>query len=270
MTTPRSTLPALLALTTLLAACQTTPSPGSETRAQVTERPASRDALRGGYLFLQPALQAGVDRATVEAGRLVRGECAEPDPSAPQGRRWIGVTALLPAGVQAAPRSLIDVDAPGQTGRLRHAVWRAAGPALDARTGFPTDAVGDRLAVWCRAAPDAPASRLRLRVSGPVSAWEHDFAVAERARLARFSDADFAAGRVAVLRCQLKVIDGGDWYQPVWLARVPDGLALRVDDVVRLRAGATEGSKDTGPEPQVIARLDGERAPAGLAVVNCR
>lgn len=265
----RPALATLAALTTLLAACQTTPSPGSETRAQVTETPRSRDDLRGGYLFLQPALQAGVDRATVEAGRLVRGECAEPEPGASPGRRWIGATVLLPAGVQAAPGSLIDVEVTGQRGRLRHGVWRAAGPALDARTGFPTDATGDRLAVWCRGASDAPAGTLRMRVWGPVPAWEHDFAVAERARLARFSDADFAAGRVAVLRCQLKVIDGGDWHQPEWLARVPEGLALRVGDVVRLRSGATEDSRDTGPEPQVIARLDGVRAPGGLAVVTC-
>lgn len=260
---------ALVAVGLLVGACQSTPGPGSETRAQVTELPAQRGDLRGGHRYLHPALRAGVTRADLEAGRLVRGECAEPDAGRPQGRRWVGVTALLPAGTPVTLRSLIEVDTAGDAGPLRHGRYRGPGPALDATTGFATEPGGERLAVWCRPPGAAAGSALRVLVRGTVPAWEHAFAVAEMQRHDRFSDADFAQGRVAVVRCQLKVVDGGDWHAPDWLARVPPGLALRPGDVVRLRAGAVEGSTDTDPEPQVLARVDGERGPGGNAVVRC-
>ena len=259
----------LVAGTAVLAACQTTPRAGSDTRVQVTEIPTQREQLRGGYRHLHPALRAGVTRADFEAGRLVQGECAEPDATQPQGRRWVGVTVLLPAGTAIAAQSLIEVDTTGQGGRHRHGRFVGAGPALNGTTGFVPWPGSDRRAAWCRASDAATSGVLRVLVRGAVPTWEHPFAVAELARPDRFSVADFAAGRVAVVRCQLKVVDGGDWHAPDWLARVPPGLNLKIGDVVRLRAGADEGSKDTGPEAQVLARLDGERGPGGNAVVRC-
>lgn len=260
---------ALVAMAVLVSACQTTPRAGSETRAQVTDLPAQREQLRGGYRHLHPALRDGVTRAELDAGRLVRGECAEPDPTQPQGRRWIGVTVLLPANSQAAPRTLIEVDTRDASGPMRHGRYLGPLPALNATTGFATEPGSDRLAVWCHRPGVAARQVLQVVVRGTVQGWEHAFATAEWLRHDRFSDADFAAGRVAVVRCQLKMADGGNWHTPDWLARVPPGLRVGTGDVVRLRVGAEEGSRDSGPEPQVLARMDGESSPGGNAVVRC-
>ena len=144
-----------LLLAVLVSACQTTPRAGSETRAQVTDLPAQREQLRGGYRHLHPALRAGVTRADFEAGRLVQGDCAEPDATQPQGRRWVGVTVLLPAGTAIAAQSVIEVDTTGQGGRHRHGRFVGAGPALNGTTGFVPWPGTDRRAAWCRASDAA-------------------------------------------------------------------------------------------------------------------
>ena len=58
--------------------------------------PADRNGLKGWHLRLQPAVRAGVTRDDVKAGRLVRGECFEPDPKAYGGRVFFTVTTLMP------------------------------------------------------------------------------------------------------------------------------------------------------------------------------
>nr|MCU0942744.1 hypothetical protein [Hydrogenophaga sp.] len=109
----------------------------------------------------------------------------------------------------------------------------------------------------------------RVKVVGPMSAWNFDFAQAALQRQAVLRDEDFAAGRVVRLGCQLKVVDGGDWYAPTWVARAPDAMALKPGDVVRLRAGAESESKDTGPPAEVLERWPAVKAPGGNALVRC-
>jgi hypothetical protein len=96
---------------------------------------------------------------------------------------------------------------------------------------------------------------------------------AERGRLVRADcgDPDPAAPdvRVVALACQLKVADRSDWNRPVWLARVPEGQRLQVGDVVRLRTGAAEHSKDVDPLAQVIGPAGGVAPSAGPGVVRC-
>ncbi|NIM42217.1 MAG: hypothetical protein GTN84_16685 [Hydrogenophaga sp.] len=104
---------------------------------------------------------------------------------------------------------------------------------------------------------------------GPVPAWAFDFAAAGLRRLDALRDSDLAAGRVLRLGCQLKVLDGGDWYAPVWVATAPDRLRLAPGDVVRLRVGAEAGSKDAGPPAEVLERRTDVAAPGGKALVRC-
>jgi hypothetical protein len=108
-----------------------------------------------------------------------------------------------------------------------------------------------------------------LRVHLTPPAWQHDFASAALQRLDALRDEDFAAGRVLRLGCQLKVLDGGDWYVPQWVVVAPAPLRLKVGDVVRLRAGAQMESKDVAPRAEVLARIDHIAAPAGNATVRC-
>jgi predicted small secreted protein len=263
-------LPLLAA--TLLTGCETAPRAGTETRAQVVEVLRERQALRDGQPELHPALRAGVTAQAIEAGRLVQGECAEPDATRPQGLRWTRVTALLPVGTTAgslAPGSVIEVREP-------RPAWPAgpgdappaylhgqfAGSAAGATDAAPTPTL-------CHPAGQA-ASVWRVRLRGAVPGWAHPFAQAGLQRLEAFSDDDVRAGRVVRLTCQLKVADGGDWYAPVWIARAPERLPLRVGDVVRLRAGAEASSKDAGPAAEVLARDSTGNAPGGNAVVRCR
>lgn len=266
-----TTLPTLLAAA-LLAGCETAPRAGTETRAQVVEVLRERQALRDGQPELHPALRAGVTAQQVEAGRLVQGECAEPDATRRLGLRWTSVTALLPAGTAAAslaPGSVIEVRDP-------QPAWPAQpgdGPPAHRHGGFVGIAAGTpdaaRSPTLCHAS-GLPGVVWRVRLRGAVPGWMHPFAQAGLQRLEAFGDDDFRAGRVLRLACQLKMVDGGDWYAPAWIARAPEGLPLRVGDVVRLRAGAEAQSKDAGPATEVLGRDSTSGAPGGNAVVRCR
>jgi hypothetical protein len=252
----------------LLAACETIPDAGSTITAQVLALPKDRAALGGGHSHLYSALRAGVTRAEAERGRVATGQCGDVDASASGGVRWRVATTVLPDGLKAAPGLLVEIDVPASAGEVRpHGVFVATVKDPDP-AHFVRSAVGDAMRPLCRP-PGAPEGRWRLQVRGAVPAWEFDFAMPELARRDRFTDAELAAGRVAVVVCQLKVADGSDWNRPSWLARLPAGLTLRVGDVVRVRAGASEMGKAVEPATEVLAVVPGATAPGGLAVVRC-
>jgi hypothetical protein len=263
-----------MSLVALLAACQTAPRSGSETRAQVIDVITDRHAIREGHAELHAALRAGVTRKDMEDGRLLQAECGVADASRPGGMRWHTATTLLPAGLRLAPGSEVVLS------DLRSA-WPATpngastatvpmAPRLHGRYVRHAPTAGDVRTPQSCNAPGLSADQWRMTVRSPLPAWSFEFAQAGLQRLDALSDADFAAARVLRVSCQLKVLDGSDWYAPVWVTRAPDGLRLQRGDVVRLRAGAEANSKDGGPPTDVLARLDDVRAPPGNAVVTCR
>ncbi|HSX95269.1 MAG TPA: hypothetical protein VLG41_20255 [Hydrogenophaga sp.] len=262
-----------LALCAALAACETAPRAGSQTQAQVLDVVKDRHAVRDGHPELYAALRAGVTRRELDEGRLVEGECGVPDGAQPSGMRWHTMTVLLPPGVRLPSGSVADVrelraawPAPdGSVPARLHGVYESTATVLgDAGAA----ALGPRPGTRCQV-PDAPSGRWRVALRGPVPAWAFDFAEAGLRRLDALRDSDLAAGRVLRLGCQLKVLDGGDWYAPVWVATAPDTLRLKPGEVVRLRAGAEAGSKDTGPPAEVLERHSGVAAPGGHALVRC-
>ncbi len=264
---------ALLLMGAALAACETAPRAGALAQAQVLEVVRDRHAVRDGHPELYAALRAGVTRRDVDEGRLFEGECGVPDRAQPSGLRWHSVTVLAPSGTRLASGGAVDVSG------LRPA-WPAAGGDTPARwhgalvgaaTGLTPaggSALTPRPASLCQL-PGAPAGQWRVKLRGPVPAWAFDFAEAGLRRLDALSDQDLAAGRVVRLGCQLKLLDGGDWYAPIWVASAPPGLRLKPGDVVRLRAGAEAGSKDAGPPAEVLERRTDAPAPGGHAVVRC-
>lgn len=91
-----------------LSGCQIVPPPGSTVTAEILSWPVVRDSLGGGYRDLHAAVRAGVSQSDVERGRLVRGDCFEPDPSAQGGRMSVTVTTLLPGSVGPPWPTLVD------------------------------------------------------------------------------------------------------------------------------------------------------------------
>jgi hypothetical protein len=268
--------PLALGVAVLAAGCESIPAPGTTITAQVMEAPRTRAELAGGYGHLYPALRAGVTRADAQGGRLVIAQCGEPDTAVRDGVRWHVVTTVLPPALKPTPGLLLDVEVPlapdpvtGATSTpRRHGVVVAAAAAPDPAQMVPS-AVGDSLRPVCQP-PGSATGRWRVQFSRTVAPWEIDFAVAELARRDRFGDAEIGAGRVVLVGCQLKVIDGADWNRPTWLARAPAGVAPRVGDIVRVRAGASEMGKDVEPLSEVLGPAPGVSAPQGLAVVRCR
>jgi hypothetical protein len=255
----------------LLAGCETTPAAGEAATAQVIAVPLSRADLRGYHGSLHAAVRAGVTSEDATRGRLVRGECAERDAGARDGIRFREATTILPEGTPTARGILVDIAklSPAAEGLMRqHGDFVALAPTLQAAEAIPSP-VGSRLHTPCHP-KDLPKGQLRVQLLGAVAAWQLDFARSELARHDQFSDTELAAGRAVMLACQLKVADGGDWYRPVWLARTPEDLSLRLGDVVQLRTGALADSKDVEPMPQVMALERGRPAPGGNAVVRCR
>lgn len=271
---PLSALSAVSALLAagLLTACQTTPSPGREIRARVHEVPLTREALAQGarQSGLHAAVRAGATVADAAAGRLVLAGCALPPfGPTPEGQaRLYTVSTVLPTGMVLAPGAVLQLQAePGAFatepvgGRWPavHAPFVgvvAAGVPLDDRTGVPwrlrpTDPLQQR--VRCLPVGAEP-GRVQVAFFRTVRADELRDAAAEVARRALFSDAELAAGRVLHVVCRLRVADGGEWHAPQFLALAPAGLAARVGDTVRLRAGAAETSSAGGPIGQVLAR----------------
>lgn len=249
----------------LLAACESAPRAGAETTAQVLQVASDRDSLRDGYPALHAALRAGVTRRDFEEARLVQGECGVPDAGRPGGMRWVSVTTLVPRGTVLAQGSRILV-------RDARPAWPGVEPArastLHGQFVRADDAPPTRDTPRCHTSEQAGTTwHLRVHVTPP--AWQHDFAWPAFQRLDALRDEDFAAGRVLRLGCQLKVIDGGDWNAPQWVAVAPAHLRLKTGDVVRLRAGAQMESRDVSPRAEVLARLDEVAAPAGNATVRC-
>lgn len=257
-----------------LAGCESTPRPGATVHAQVLEQPRSRGELSGGSTSLHAALGAGVGRAEAERGRLWRAQCVEPDAASREGLRPRVATLLLPEGTAARPGALVEIDAlQGDHPTDRHRHGRLVAVLAEAAPADNAEAAGwrrifDRLRPLCR--PDGVGDgRWRVQLLGAVTAWEVDFAQAERVRHGAFDAAEFEAGRVVVVACQLKMVDGGDWNRLRWLARVPAGPAPRVGDVVQLRVGAQEFSRDTEPIAEVLAPAPGVPRPPGTGVVRC-
>jgi hypothetical protein len=265
-----ASLPALLAV---LAGCESMPSPGEELRAQVVAVPRSRAELDGGFTRLHAALRAGVARADAEAGRLWLAQCVEPEASALEGLRPRTATLLLPPGLQPAVGTVVEIDAlQGSHARdlRRHGRFvNALGSASAAADPSGWRRYLGNPRPLCR--PDGAAEgRWRVQLVGAVAAWEIDFARAELARHDAIADAELAAGRVALVSCQLKVADGSDWTRPSWLTRTPDRPPLRVGDVVRIVAGAEEAGRAAGPLARVLEVVPGVAPPSDSGVVRCR
>lgn len=261
---------ALLMAAGLLASCESIPAPGETVIAQVLEVPRDRAELRGAHSHLYAALRVGVVRADAEHGRLALGRCAEPDERARGGVRVHVATTVLPVGTPATRGAVVEVAlaqlSPGGPTQ-RHGVFVASVPTPEpAHVVRP--AAGGSTRPLCRP-PGLPQGRWRIELSGPVSAWEIDFARAELARREQFGDDELADGRVVLAGCQLKVVDGSDWNRPTWLARAQAGLSLRVGDVVRLRSGASEMDKTSEPLAEVLGPAPGVTAPSGVSVVRC-
>lgn len=238
----------LAATVAWLAGCQITPPIGSTTTVQVLSIPAQRSSLGGGYRDLHAALRAGVTRADVELGRLVLGECVEADPAGDGRQVPLTVTTLLPAGMAWPLATPVDVvtasgvtpDVDGVRPTRQHGRFLGPAPGV----------VGDALP-RCRlegAGPGVMRVALRLR----VQAWQHDFAAAELARHDRFSDSDFAARSVVEVGCRVEALGDKDFMRMRWFVRRPPDMILATGDVIRLRAGASEDSKEAGPPAQIL------------------
>lgn len=254
--------PALAAVSlALLAGCSVGPSAGSVTQAQVISLPALRSSLGGGSRDLHAAVRTGVQRDDVAAGRLVRGDCVEPDPEAYGGRVSFTVTTLLPAGTPWPVTSLVDVVTP-------------AGVTPDAVGARPTRQHGQFVAFASQPAgsdaprchpPGAAPGAMRVAVAVRYQTWQFDSAQAEVQRHDQFSDADFAARSVVELGCRVEAMGDKNFMQQRWFARRPPGLALAAGDTVRLRAGAAEGSKDVAPLAEILGPAP---RPAGLGTAT--
>ncbi len=245
----------------LLAGCSVGPTSGSVTQAQVISLPALRSSLGGGSRDLHGAVRAGVQRDDVAAGRLVRGDCVEPDPEAYGGRVAFTVTTLLPAGTPWPVNSLVDVVTP-------------AGVTPDAVGARPTRQHGQFVNFAPEVAgsepprchpPGAAPGAMRLAIAVRYQTWQFDFAQAEVRRHDQFSDADFASRSVVELGCRVEAMGDRDFMQQRWFARLPPGMALAAGDTVRLRAGAAEGSKDVAPLAEIIGPAP---RPAGLGTTT--
>jgi hypothetical protein len=266
----------VLGVAVLLAGCESIPAPGTTIVAQVMEVPRTRAELAGAYGHLYQALRAGVTRADAQSERLVIAQCGQPDTAARDGMRWHVVTTVLPPTLRPTPGLVLDVEvtlpqdsvAGASSAPRRHGAFVAAVATPDPAQ-MVRSAIADSLRPLCLP-PGSASGHWRVQFSRTVAPWEIDFAVAELARRDRVADAEIGAGRVALVGCQLKVIDGGDWNRPTWLARAPEGVALRVGDVVRVHAGASEMGKDVEPLSEVLGPAPGVVAPQGLAVVRCR
>lgn len=255
----------------VLAGCESMPTPGDTVHAEVTAVPRSRGELGGGFTSLHAALHAGVARREAEQGRLLRAQCVDDDPAAPGGLRPRSATLLLPEGRTVAVGQVVEIDtltAAHAADRRRHGRLVSVPPALAPddpawRVSFGTPRP------LCRP-PGLAEGRWRVQLAGPVAAWEIDFALAEKARHESIDDTELAAGRIVQVSCQLKVIDGADWTRVNWLARLPAGLEARPGQVMRLRTGAEEGGRHSGPLAAVLGPAPERAAPGGTAVVRCR
>lgn len=228
-----------------LAGCQTTPSVGSTGIVQVLALPQTRSALQH---WARLDASFAVHEAAIRDSRLLNVRCLIADASAYAGfRTWQGYALAAQRGA-AQPGEVVALEADGTAPptnniyRLGKVVknWQAL--PLVTRAGSPRPANTSDL--MCPL--DAQGRPAAATVDIPVQTWEWDFAQAERARHSQFSDADFAAGRVAVGACALRDTAGQVYHQPQWLLRVPAGQSLRVGDVVEVVFGEVESGGGVG------------------------
>lgn len=261
---------ALLALLGL-SACQTTPDLGSTGIVQVVALPQARGQLQH-WARLDASFAA--HEAAISEGRLLRVRCLIADASAYGGSRtWQGHALAAQRGA-AQPGEVVTLVSDGAA-LPENAIYRLGRVVKDwqtlprlTRAGAPRPP--DASELLCQF--DAQGRPAAATVDLPVQTWEWTFAQAERARHGQFSDADFATGRVAVGACALRDTAGQVYHQPLWLLRVPEGLSLRVDDVVAVVFGEVESGGGVGQLTRLVRPLGTRKdfPSDGRTAVYCR
>ncbi|MDE2607186.1 MAG: hypothetical protein KGL68_14820 [Burkholderiales bacterium] len=252
--TPRPLLCAVLACALALPACVSTPTSGQHIVVAVTALPHRRQQLQV-HPGLSLALQQGVSRADVQAGRLVITGCQiENGHGTPLGVIRHGYT-LLPAGVTVRPGDVLEVaaqEADGTDGPYARffARYLRTDVATDADY-FPYRYSVSGKAFRCGPVPGAD-GRMRVEVFGEVKSWTYDEAEAEAQRNALIADEDLQRGRIAIGECATGV---ESW--ATWKVRLPLGLQVQVGDYLEALAGSYEAPRSTGPISEglrVVAR----------------
>jgi hypothetical protein len=241
---------ALLVLT-LLSGCVAMPSPG-ETFVMVVKRiPSTRQELQV-HPGLSLALERGVSRDEVQAGRLVNAGCYV---ESSQTDRWIsrrhGFT-LLPPGVAVAEGDIIEVaaeEADASDGPLARFYGRfVQSVAASAADHFPYKYSVSGKALRCD--PVRADGHMRVEVYGPAHFWDFDQTAAEAQRNRQISDEDLRKGRIAMGECSPGV---DSW--ALWKVRLPADLQVAPGDYLEATAGADEAPRSTGPLSVALRRV---------------
>lgn len=237
-----------------LSACQTTPDRGSLGRVEVVQVPAKRSDISANQ---QVEERLEVYEAEIRQDRLIKVGCGTADPSAYAGVRYWRGLALLPKAGAVQEGAVLRI-ARNAALRLPDQVFEAGaevqapGPGVFLTYRYPQSKT-DSHAVLCEWGPDG--LPLRVESLGRVPAFQLDFSKAERARHRQFSDADLAAGRIGLGVCALRDLFGDVYYQPGWLFRVPEGMAIARGEVVELQLAEVEGSMGVGKISQMTRKL---------------
>ena len=214
----------------------------------VTRIPEQRQDLQN-HPGLSLAVEQGVTREDVNAGRLVVSGCYEEEAiqSLGAGRRHGHV--LLPEGVSVAPDDIIEVDVVGaEQGTARYFGRYVQKSAAGEQGYFPYRYSVSGKAFRCGAV--SPEGRMRVEVYSTAKSWDYDFAKAEALRNEQIDDRELEQRRIVIGECSPGV---DSW--AIWKVRLPAGLDVEVGDYLEAVAGSYEASRSHGPLSQALRKV---------------
>ena len=210
----------------------------------------------------------------IQDGRLVKVRCGSLDGEAYVGIKfWNGLMLLPHAGV-------IKQDEVAAVGKFL--LDSKQGPVFD-YAGLRKDASQDQwinerdpgvkiVSKVVRCQWSKSGDPVAVQVLDRIPSFELDYSKAERARHRLFSDEELQKGQIGIGRCALKDTFGEVYYQPEWIFRVPVGMTIQKGDVVQVKLGEAEGSRQVGQLSEMTRSL-GRREDFpqdGYTAVSCQ
>jgi len=233
-----------------LLSCVSMPSPGEHIVMRVKSIPHKLSQLQTNPA-LSMALEQGVTRGEVKAGRLMVAGCAITTKDGQPIKRRHGYI-LLPEDVKVPDYSVIEAElerADHTDGPYARFYGRYIARSAPGESDFIPDqySTGDKA---FRCEPVTQNGRTRLQVYFAAKWWDYDFVVAEAERNRLITTEELKAGSIALTECSPGV---DSWL--FWKVRIPDGFDVVPGDYIEAIAGVSEGY-NTGALSRAIRKIE--------------
>lgn len=235
-----------------LSSCESVPEKGTTFVMKINEIPTKRQQLQS-VPAMSLALERGVTREQVKAGRLIYGGCYFEKRE--EGKTWQQFRhgyVVLPENVNVKKDEVIEIVAE-DTNSVPLPYGYFFGQYFKTYLAVESDYFPYKYSTSGKAfkcGEVSPDGKMRMEVYGFAKYWDYDRAYGEETRNKQISDEDLSKKRIAIGVCSPGV---DSW--TYWKSRIPEGMKLQKGDYVEAVAGATEAPRSRGSLSVILRKV---------------